>query len=53
MIFSEPTDVCVDGEIEQLSSLEISTVPQALSFSIPRGALLNLPRVEEKQPSYV
>lgn len=53
MIFNEPTDICVDGEIERLSSLKISTIPQALSFSVPRGAILNLPKKEEKQPSYV
>ena len=35
--FSEPTNVCIDGEIVKLDKLEISVMPRAVAFAIPLG----------------
>ena len=35
--FTEPTNVCIDGEILQTDKLEISVMPRALAFAIPYG----------------
>ena len=35
--FDEPTNVCVDGEVEKRTSLTLTVAPQALSFVIPIG----------------
>lgn len=38
--FDAPTDVCIDGEIERMSSLRVSTVKKALDLCIPKGSLM-------------
>ncbi len=35
--FTEPTNVCIDGEIVKTDKLEISVMPCALTFAIPAG----------------
>ncbi len=38
--FSEPTNVCIDGEISQMERLDISILPRAVAFAIPVGCKL-------------
>ena len=33
--FSEPTNVCIDGEISVLERLDITVIPKAVAFAIP------------------
>ncbi len=35
--FTEPTNVCIDGEILKTEKLEISVMPRALAFAVPKG----------------
>lgn len=35
--FVEPTNICIDGEISVMESLEISVVPRAIAFALPVG----------------
>ena len=50
LTFDEPTDVCVDGELNTMTSLSVSTVKEAINFSIPRGCeMLHPSGFEEKQ----
>ena len=35
--FSEPTNVCIDGEITKMTSLSLTLVPHAISFVLPVG----------------
>lgn len=35
--FGEPANVCIDGEIVKMESLEMSVVPSSLAFAIPVG----------------
>ncbi len=46
--FEKPTDVCIDGEIELLTSLKISSVSNALNMCVPRGCIPN--SAKEKEP---
>lgn len=39
--FSEPTNVCIDGEISVLERLDITVIPKAVAFAIPVGCKLN------------
>lgn len=51
MYFETPTDVSIDGEIETLSTLSITTVRNAINFSVPRGSEMFHPTVpQELQP---
>ncbi len=38
--FSEPTNVCIDGEISPMERLDISILPKAVAFAIPVGCKL-------------
>ena len=50
LTFDEPTDVCVDGELNTMTSLSVSTVKDAINFSIPCGCeMLHPSGFEEKQ----
>ena len=53
MQFEEPTDISVDGEIERVSSLTITTVRNALSFCVPKGCVMHGEKADEPQESYV
>ena len=41
--FTEPTNVCIDGEISLLKRLDISILPRAIAFAIPVGCKLKQP----------
>lgn len=41
MEFDTPTKICVDGEIETASTIDISVIPRGISFIIPKGSSLN------------
>ena len=49
MIFDSPTDVSVDGEIETVDSLVITTEREAISFCIPRGCVMRGESVKAEQ----
>ena len=38
MEFDTPTKICVDGEIETATFLDISVIPKGISFIIPQGS---------------
>ncbi len=40
--FEKPLGICIDGEIEMNDHIDISVLPRALSFSIPKGAALTM-----------
>lgn len=37
-VFTEPTNVCIDGEIIKMNSISLEIVPKAISFVIPVGS---------------
>lgn len=49
MVFDEPTDVSVDGEIETVDSLVITTEREAISFCVPRGCVMRGAETKEKE----
>ena len=49
MIFDAPTDVSVDGEIETVDSLVITTEREAISFCTPRGCVMRGANAKEEQ----
>ena len=53
MHFENPTDISVDGEIEKVSTLSITTVRDALSFCVPKGCVMHGEKADELQESYV
>lgn len=52
MDFDTEMKICIDGEIEMASSLDISVSPRAISFIIPEGSSLfsknDLPQLKQK-----
>lgn len=54
MRFMDPTDISVDGEIERVSELKISTVKNAVNFCVPKGCKMFHPEIpRERMPSCV
>ena len=49
VVFDAPTEVSIDGEIETVESLVITTEREAISFCIPRGSAMRGEKAEEKQ----
>lgn len=51
MRFNTPTRICIDGEIESATELDISIAPRTLSFIIPKGSSMvskdSLPQSKE------
>lgn len=45
--FDTPTNICVDGEIEMTDHVDITAVPGALTFSIPKGSEQITPKQAE------
>ena len=44
-----PMGLCADGEVSPITTVEITCVPNALSFSIPKGSVCTALKAEEKE----
>lgn len=51
--FDTPTDICIDGEIEQFTNIKISTIRNALNLCVPKGSFVSGERENQPELTYV